>query len=197
MHVAIVVTIVVIFLIFAVLSIADWRRRENECKFLVTTADQQFYKNTVDINKYMGKWFEVARLPNSFEEGCVSATAEYSLNADKTVNVKNTCYYADGTTSIANGLASSNANAKQYQDRWFKVSFFGTGLPNLLSNIFKGDYLILHITKDDNGNYQEAIVGSTDKSYLWILSRDPNISQERLQYLLSIVNAKGYASLKI
>ncbi len=196
MHVAIVVTIVVIFLIFAALSIADWRRRENECKFLVTIADQQFYKNPVDINKYMGKWFEVARLPNSFEDGCVSATAEYSLNADKTVNVKNTCYYADGTTSVANGTAASNTNAKQYQDRWFKVSFFGTGLPNLLSNIFKGDYLILHITEDANGDYQEAIVGSTDKSYLWILSRNPNISAERLQYLLSIVKEKGYRSLK-
>ena len=96
------------------------------------------------------------------------------------------------------GLARLNENASEFKDRWAKVAFFGTSLPNLISQIFEGDYLILFVVEDEAQKaYSEAVVGSIDKDYLWILSRSPQISSDRLQQLVDLAAAKGYDVSKL
>lgn len=135
--------------------------------------------DNVDINKYLGKWYEIARLPNSFEEGCFCITAEYSVIDSTTLRVVNSCREdsPDGEFDQANGKAfvvEGSNNAK------LKVQFFWP---------FKGDYWIIEL---DQGNYDWAVVGSPSREYLWILARTPKIDDELLNTLLTKASQKDF-----
>ena len=145
--------------------------------FLTLTScfkDQYLETNNYKVNlqKYSGKWYEIARLPNRFEKNCKNVTAEYTLEKD-TILVKNTCFNTkENKIKVANGSAYS----KNELNTKLKVTFFKP---------FYGDYWILKLDKD----YNYALIGSPDRKYLWILSRnkklEKNITEELLNYAKS------------
>jgi apolipoprotein D and lipocalin family protein len=130
----------------------------------------------VDLPRYLGRWFEVARYDQRFERGCEAATANYTLRSDGQIDVFNRCRKRDGTFKEARGIArivDGHTKAK------LKVSFFGP---------FYGDYWIL----DHADDYSWSIVGEPSGRYLWILSRDAHRPDEQLRSLVSRAAALGY-----
>lgn len=127
----------------------------------------------VDWNRYLGTWYEIARLPMPFENNCINATAQYSRNVDGTINVINRCE-VNGQNVQANGIANIVSNNK------LSVKFE--------NNPTNGSYTVLYL----DPNYQTAIVGSTNKDYLWILARKPTIDALTYQELLDRAKKLGF-----
>jgi apolipoprotein D and lipocalin family protein len=136
----------------------------------------------VDLNKYVGLWYEIAKIPNSFQEQCAyGTTAEYKLLEDGNIQVINKCYTKDDEEDIAEGLAK--VVIKQTNSK-LKVSFFSI----LGFRPFWGDYWIIGL--DDN--YQWAVVGSPHRKYGWILSRTPTLPDETMNKIFSILKDQYY-----
>ena len=140
--------------------------------------------NQVDIERYLGKWYEIALLPNSFEEGCNCTTAEYSLIDSATIKVINTCRQdsTKGEIDKANGKAfvvEGSNNAK------LRVQFFWP---------FRGDYWIIDLDKE---NYNYAVVGTPSRKYLWILCRSPKMNEELYNSLVKKCEEKGFDVAKL
>ena len=135
----------------------------------------------LQIEKYLGKWYEIARIPNKFERNCVGVTAEYSLLSDKKIEVINTCYKntLNGRKKIAKGIAKIIENGK------LKVSF--VPIP-ILSNIASGDYWILYVDEE----YKIAVVGEPNRKFGWILSRNPTVNKATLDKALKRFIQNGY-----
>ena len=131
----------------------------------------------VDLSRYAGRWYEIARLPNRFEKNCAdSVTATYTLRSDGKVDVVNRCRKENGEYTTATGKAKivdKKTNAK------LKVTFFWP---------FYGDYWIL----DLGPNYEYAVVGAPNRDYLWILSRTPQFDQQLYQRLLTKMATRGF-----
>ena len=132
----------------------------------------------VDVKRYMGMWYEIARFPHRFEKGLVGVTATYTLLQNGRVRVLNRGYKGDldGKPKTAKGKAKvvdPKTNAK------LKVSFFWP---------FSGDYWILELGKD----YEYAVVGDESREYLWILSRRPRMDEAVYNELVSSVKDKGF-----
>ncbi len=137
----------------------------------------------VDLQRYLGRWYEIATIPQRFQKGCVGVTADYSLRKDGTIDVINTCRKEtlDGKVKRAHGKAwvvDKTTNAK------LKVRFFWP---------FTGDYWVIGLDAD----YRWAIVGHPDRTYLWILSRTPQMDEALYAELLKAIEAKGYDLSKI
>lgn len=119
--------------------------------------------SAVDLNRYCGKWFEIARLPHRFQRTCDhNTTAEYRLRRDGKIDVINRCLTKEGTIKQVSGLGKF---AGSDQNGVLKVTFvtiFGKGL-------FWADYWIIGLDND----YNYAIVGESTRKYVWILSRTP------------------------
>lgn len=131
----------------------------------------------VELDRYLGKWYEVARYDMRFEKGCEGVTAEYSKRADGLIRVLNTCRQGglDGPVKTAEGKAKivdTTTNAK------LKVSFFGP---------FYGDYWVL----DHADDYSWSIVGEGSGKYLWLLSRRVPSPADR-EALTARAKALGY-----
>jgi apolipoprotein D and lipocalin family protein len=134
----------------------------------------------VDLDRYLGTWFEIASYPAWFAKNCTGVTADYSLREGGGISVVNRCYKGalDGKLKEARGRAKvvdPETNAK------LKVSFFGP---------FWGNYWILELDPD----YQWVVVGEPKRKYLWILSRTPSLDKETLDEILSRLPEKGYSS---
>ncbi len=145
------------------------------------------FQKDVDLTKYAGKWYEIARLPNNFEEGCLCSNANYELQADGTVIVTNQCQLPDNEVKEVKGLAWP-ANK---ENTWLNVSFaFGNnGIARKWPfSLLAADYWILYVDDD----YKTAVVGSPSQKYLWFLSRTPTVSAEAYANLVNIAKAKGY-----
>ena len=132
----------------------------------------------VDVDRYLGRWYEIARFPNSFEKECEGVTADYARRDDGMISVINTCRKGatDGKKEVANGRArivDPVTNSK------LEVSFFGP---------FWGDYWIIGLAED----YSLSLVGEPSGRYLWILSRTPELSDEVRAQALADLKAKGY-----
>jgi apolipoprotein D and lipocalin family protein len=137
----------------------------------------------VDVKRYMGTWFEIARFPQRFEKGLVGVTANYTLLPNGNVRVLNTGHKQnlDGKLKTAKGKAKvvdASTNAK------LKVSFFWP---------FAGDYWILELGKD----YEYAVVGDESRKYLWILSRTPQMDEAAYNGLLERAKDKGFDISKL
>jgi len=133
---------------------------------------------SVDLNRYLGVWHEIARYPHHFQEGCWASQAEYRLLDAETIEVKNSCREngADGPLRQVTGKAwvvDSQSNAK------LKVRFFWP---------FSGDYWILDLDPD----YQTAIVGTPDREYLWILHRNTSMNPQKYQEILTKIETLGF-----
>jgi len=137
----------------------------------------------VDVKRYMGTWFEIARFPQRFEKGLVGVTANYTLLPNGNVRVLNTGHEQglNGKLRTAKGKArvvDAATNAK------LKVSFFWP---------FAGDYWILELGKD----YEYAVVGDESRKYLWILSRTPQMDEATYNGLLERAKDKGFDITKL
>jgi apolipoprotein D and lipocalin family protein len=137
----------------------------------------------VDLERYMGTWYEIARYPHRFQEGCVDTTATYSLRDDGKVDVLNQCYKGkvDGELKEAHGKAwvvDSVTNAK------LKVSFFWP---------FTGDYWIIDLGE----RYEYAVVGHPDRRYLWILSRSPEMDDQLYNNIIEKLKTQSYDTGKL
>jgi apolipoprotein D and lipocalin family protein len=142
-----------------------------------TTAQRPYIKN-FDLNLYLGKWYEIARFPHSFEKGLVGCTANYSLLANGKVKVENTGFRntLDGEYSTAVGKAKL---AGKPTDGHLKVAFF---------LFFYADYIIMDMDPD----YQWALIGSKADKYLWILSRAPQMDDVTYNKILDKARDLGY-----
>jgi apolipoprotein D and lipocalin family protein len=137
----------------------------------------------VDVVRYMGTWFEIAKFPQRFEKGLVGVTANYTLLPNGKVRVLNRGYKEDfnGKLETAKGKAwvvDTATNAK------LKVSFFWP---------FAGNYWILELGKD----YEYVVVGDESRKYLWILSRTPQMDEAVYNELLKRVQDKGFDISKL
>ncbi len=141
----------------------------------------------VDIERYMGRWYEYARYENSFQEECLGSIAEYELAKTPIlkrtyVKVRNSCQTKDGGKRVGNAKAFV---ANQETNASLKVSF--VPLLNYFA-VFAGDYNILKL----GPNYEYALVGDKARSTFWILTREPEISEDLYQELLDIAEEKGF-----
>jgi apolipoprotein D and lipocalin family protein len=136
----------------------------------------------VDLNRYIGVWYEIARYPNSFQEDCVGSRATYSLRDDGKISVLNECYDRsfDGRFRSAKGTAwiTDKTNAK------LKVSFFWP---------FSGDYWVIDLGSD----YEYAVIGHPKRTYLWILSRTKTMEEKVYDEILSRLKEKQYDTAKL
>lgn len=136
----------------------------------------------VDLSRYVGQWYEIARLPNRFQKNCAdSVTANYTLRSDGNIQVVNRCRKASGEFTTATGKAKivdKKTNAK------LKVTFFWP---------FYGKYWIL----DLGPNYEYAVVGEPGRDYLWILSRTQQIDESLYQQLLAKMQARGFDTTRM
>lgn len=124
-----------------------------------------------ELDRYLGTWYEVARLDHRFERGMSNVTATYSMRDNGSVSVVNRGYKAaKGEWSEATGKAHLVGAADVGQ---LKVSFFGP---------FYGSYNILELDKDD---YQYALISGPNRDYLWILSRSPTLDQDLMSALVN------------
>lgn len=137
---------------------------------------------SVDLTRYAGLWYEIARYPNWFERDCTGVTAEYGLKDDGTVSVTNTCFKdtLDGEKKVAEGRARIVEGSGNSQ---LKVKFAPSWVP-----FAEGDYWILALEPD----YSASLVGSPDGKYLWILSRTPQLEPARLDALKQRAQDLGY-----
>ncbi|WP_283629631.1 lipocalin family protein [Shewanella baltica] len=134
--------------------------------------------NDFELNKYLGKWYEIARLDHSFERGLSQVSAEYSLKDGGGVMVinrgfsaaKNEWKEAEGKAYFVNGDSEG----------YLKVSFFGP---------FYGSYVVFEL---DHENYQYAFISGPDTDYLWLLAKTPTVPPEVLQKFVEMSKARGF-----
>ena len=131
-----------------------------------------------ELDRYLGKWYEIARLDHSFERGLSKVTAEYTLKSDGGVSV------------INRGFSESNNEWKEAEGKayfvnettsaYLKVSFFGP---------FYGSYIVFDL---DQENYQYAFVSGPDTDYLWLLSRTPNVNPKIISKFVKMSTERGF-----
>jgi apolipoprotein D and lipocalin family protein len=133
----------------------------------------------VDLDRYLGQWYEFARYENRFERGCEAVTANYAKRDDGLLSIVNSCR----TRGVNGAFRSSEGKAKIVPDAnsaKLKVSFFGP--------FYVGDYWVL----DHADDYTWSIVGEPSGKYLWILTREAKPSAEQRTALVNRVRALGY-----
>ena len=132
----------------------------------------------VELERYLGTWYEIASYPQRFQEGCTGTTATYTLRSDGEIDVLNKCRKSalDGPEDVAEGRARVVDRTSKAK---LEVSFFGP---------FWGDYWIIDLGPD----YEYAVVGHPSRDYLWILSRTPTLDDDTYQGILTRLEEKGY-----
>ncbi len=153
------------------------------CNCKTQTSDSKVDKSTVsgvDLNRYLGKWYEIARFNHSFEKGLVGVTATYSLRPDGKIKVLN-----EGYKNLLSGKHKTAIGKAMIPDprdlSKLKVSFFLN---------FYADYLIMEL---DQVNYQYAMIGSNSDNFIWILCRTPQMPESTYNMLIEKAKKRGYS----
>lgn len=137
--------------------------------------------NNFTPEKYLGAWYEIARIPFFFENGCIAPTvANYKLNGDE-LDVTNHCHKSDGSYEQATGAAYFVESANIGK---LKVTFVPSWLR--FTHVGRGDYWILYT------DYNYSLVGSPNHKYLWILARSEQANPEKIAELLAIAKQQGF-----
>lgn len=131
----------------------------------------------VDLERYLGRWYEIARYDHSFERDCTAVTATYSKNPDGTIKVVNRC--RKGTPAGPQDVAEGYAKPVNATNTKLEVTFFWP---------FAGDYWVIGLADD----YSWALVGEPSGRYLWILSRTPQIDPTLRADLIAKLQTQGY-----
>ncbi|MEM7440503.1 MAG: lipocalin family protein [Pseudomonadota bacterium] len=149
----------------------------------IRTSEVPLTSVSVDVDRYMGLWYEIARYPNRFEEGCVGVTAEYKRLSKKRINVKNTCRKdsLDGPVEVADG------RARVVGDGQLKVSFLPGGL-SFLDGVASGGYWVIWLEPD----YRMAVVVSPGNEFGWILAREPQPDSNVTNTAVQALKDQGY-----
>jgi len=139
---------------------------------------------SVDLTRYQGTWYEIARLPAWFQKECTQSKATYKLLESGDVAVRNECLTTKGKSKVAFGTASvvdkqTNAKLEVVFDNWFS---------RLFPFLTKGKYWILYL----DPKYQTVIVGAPDRKYLWIMARTPQLEEETYQELVRRAQELGF-----
>lgn len=131
----------------------------------------------VDLSRYLGRWYEIARLPNSFQKNCLKSQADYSLRDGGDITVLNSCTdKQDGSLRQSKGHAwvvDTTTNAQ------LKVSFFWP---------FRGDYWIIEL----GNQYEYAVVGTPNRKYFWVLSRAQTMDNTLYQAIMQRAKLQGF-----
>ena len=133
----------------------------------------------VELERYLGKWYEIAKFPQSFEKGCTDVTAEYSLHDNGKISIVNSCI-KDGKSKVTEGVASvdDKESAKlEVQFQW----------------PFSGKYWIIALAPD----YSYAVVGHPNRKYLWILNRKPVMDSMTYNHLVLVAASRGFDIRKL
>ena len=138
---------------------------------------------SVNLDNYVGQWYEIARYHHRFQKGCVGSKATYTMRDDGKISVVNECFdkSSSGKLRSAKGKAwvvDKQSNAK------LKVSFFWP---------FAGDYWVIDLGE----NYEYAVVGHPDRKYLWVLSRTPEMDENVYQAILDRLQKQEYDTSKL
>lgn len=141
----------------------------------------------LELRRYTGTWYEIARLPFSRQEGCHATTATYRVRDDGKIAVTNRCRGGsfDGEERLAEGTAwvvDPATNAK------LKVRFFWP---------FSGDYWVIELGEAADGPYSHAVVGMPSRKYLWILSRTPKMDEALYRAIVKRAAAQGFETGKL
>ncbi len=139
---------------------------------------------SVDLVRYAGQWYEIARLPMWFQRHCLDSQARYTLLSDGRVGVHNECVTDGGDVQSAEGVAmvvdtGSRAKLSVVFDNWFA---------RLVGSSRDGNYWILFLDQD----YRTALVGTPDRRFLWILARVPRLDEAEYERLVDRARGLGY-----
>lgn len=143
----------------------------------MATIDKTTVRN-LDLKRFMGKWYEIARFNHRFEKGLQGVTAEYSFRQDGKIEVKN-CGHKHRLNGEATCSIGKAKLPKDGQPGKLRVAFF---------LFFYSDYNILELEP----NYEWALIGSSTDKYLWILSRTPHLAPDTLNHILALAQTRGY-----
>ncbi len=138
---------------------------------------------SVDLRRYVGLWYEVARLPNAFQRDDSRATAEYNLKNEGSIHVVNTEYRPDGNKKI---VAGQGTVVPESRGSRLVVRF--PGLAALLPEKKEGNYWVIACAPD----YSVALVGTPDRRFLWLLARQPNLPPSIRDQYLEIARQQGF-----
>lgn len=144
---------------------------------------------SVDLGRYVGKWYEIGKYPNRFQKKCVANTsADYKLKPNGRIEVRNECLLKDGKVDVAIGeakIADKKTNAK------LKVRF-APGALSFLPFVW-GNYWIIDLDND----YKYVVIGEPKREYFWILSRTPTLDDATYQAILRRAEAMGFEPAKV
>ena len=155
----------------------------------LNSRDELTTVTAVDLSRYAGTWYEIARLPTWFQRHCVDSKAIYSSRPDGAILVHNECMTNTGTVEQAEGVATvvdakTNARLTVVFDNWF-ARLFGSSR--------EGNYWILDLDPE----YRTAMVGTPDRRYLWVLSRTPQLDDAIYRRLVERAQQLGYPVLDL
>jgi len=136
-----------------------------------------------NVERYLGKWYEIARLDHSFERGLTSVSAEYSLRSDGGLRVINRGY--SERENKWKDIEGKGYFVNRKDEGFLKVSFFGP---------FDGSYIIFDL---DRENYSYALVCGPDKSYFWLLARSPRLDDDLKKRLIDKAASLGFNTKKL
>lgn len=143
----------------------------------------------VDLKRYQGKWYELARLPMRYQAGCEQSEAHYNLRPDGSFGLLNRCRTLGDEWLRAEGRAYIEAPG--HTDRlWVE---FDNWFTRLVPGVARGEYWILYVDE----RYRTAVVGSPDRKYLWILSRTPSLPAWEREHLLAKARQQGYDTSRL
>lgn len=138
----------------------------------------------VDLRRYEGTWYELARKPMFFQRQCAQSEAHYRLQDDASLAVTNRCLTRDGEWDQATGRAEAQV-AGRTDKLWVR---FDNAFSRIFPGLAKGDYWVLYVDDD----YQTALVGNPNREYLWLLSRQPVVPDATRMHLLELAHERGY-----
>lgn len=143
----------------------------------------------LDVPRYMGTWYEIAKYPNRFQKNCAAdTTATYSLQNDGRVRVVNRCRRQDGSEDVAEGVARQTGGATSPR---LEVRF-APAILSFLPQVW-GDYWVIKLDE----RYQLSVVSEPKREYLWILSRTPRVDPAAYQALLDELAGRGFDVSKL
>ena len=151
---------------------------QSSCRSQEPMIDNSVVKE-LDVQKYLGTWYEIARYDHSFERGMVGVTANYTLRHDGKIKVLNSGYKNSFEGKFSEAIGKAKIPDPINEPAKLKVAFF---------LFFYGDYYVMELDE----NYQWAVIGSSSAKYLWILSRTPKMDEALYLELLEKLKVRGY-----
>lgn len=137
----------------------------------------------VDLSRYVGQWYEIARYENRFQKGCVGSKATYTWRDDGKISVLNECFDKSSSGKLRSAKGKAWVVDKETNAR-LKVSFFWP---------LAGDYWIIDLGQD----YEYAVIGHPDRKYLWVLARTTKMDEKLYQSILARLEKQEYDTSKL